>query len=105
MTPLLDRKHPMPFTHAHAGGRLAGIVYPQYLNQHRKDKSHPDTFYVVFPDDAIQPTFEISARKLLAILGDGHVARSFTRLELARTLERIPATFDLRQLLARCQPA
>lgn len=102
MAPLLDPTHPAPFIRKDEGVRLLGKVFSQYMNQHRKHNAHPFLFYVEYPDDG--PCYEISAKKLAGIIGDGAVNRSFSRAEIARTLERLQPDTNLRKLLPSLKP-
>ena len=104
MHPLLNPTDPIPFSRPHNGTRLSGLVFSQYQNQHRKAFSHPHLFYVEFPANDPSSVHEVDARRTAAILGDGGIHRSFDRLELARTMERLPSSFDLMKLLPNLHP-
>ena len=101
MHPLLNPASPAPFLRNENGRRLPGRVFSQHQNQHRKI-AHPFCFYVEYPEHG--PIHEVSARRLAAIIGDGGTARSFSRIDLARTLENLDAVMDLTKLLPKLTP-
>lgn len=99
--PLLNPDRPAAFRRKSAGRFTDGRVWSQYQDQHHKDLTHPSAFYVEFPEGTFH---EISSRRLAAIIGDGATARSFHRIEIARTLERMDQRMDLAKLLPRLAP-
>jgi hypothetical protein len=99
--PLLNPDSPAPFTRRISGKPTPGKVYSQFKDQHHKEINHPSAFYVEFPEGIFN---EISSRRLAAVIGDGATARSFHRIEIARTLERIDQKLDLEKLLPKIAP-
>jgi hypothetical protein len=99
--PLINREHPATFYRKTNGRSELGRVFCQYQDQHRKHLNHANAFYVEFPEGSYH---EISAPRLAAILGDGAQSRSFSRIEVARTLERMVPAMDLVRLLPNLKP-
>jgi hypothetical protein len=77
-------------------------VYSQRRNLENAS-SHPTVFYVEFPADS-QSFQEIDANRLVRIIGDSAVRNAYSRLEVARLIDSIPATTDFTQFLQTCRP-
>ena len=101
--PLLDSRNPASFARKEGNTHLGGTVFAQHQNQQRKIP-HPFCFYVAYPDDDSGTLHEVSARKLAAIIGDGGTSRHFSKVELARTLERLDPVMNLAKLLPHLKP-
>lgn len=99
--PLIDSATHSTFTRKIAGLPQTGRVFPQFINQDRKDTHHPSTFYVEFPEKTFH---ELSARKLVAVLADGAPCRTFSHIQIARALESMDSRMDLARILPKLAP-
>lgn len=99
--PLIDRSTHSSFTRKSGGRTVSGRVFPQFINQDRKDAHHSSTFYVEFPQETFH---ELSAKKLMAVLADGAPCRTFTHPQIARVLESIDTRMNLERVLPKLAP-
>lgn len=100
--PLIVRTTPAEFIRSTHGIRQLGRVFSQRRNLDLA-VNHPTVFYVEFPANSASFS-EISATKLAAILGDNSSKGPFTRMEIARILERADSPVPFQQLLDASRP-